>query len=530
MTVSSNFFHRAVALGAVSLTITACADDPCVDDGVSNEACDQQTGEGGIPAGGTTSSTGGAESSSSSSSASASASAGDSESGTGGEQIQYCRDFDRDGQGAAEDCQFSLIPIDGYVPNADDCDDADPQVFLGAAELEPEFCTADRDDDGYGDQNIAGSDCDDQHPAAFPGAAENEPDPTICAQDADGDGWGAIMPTGSDVTPGHDCDDDDPQATPKTASGQACLDPLEVDVGPDFNTRQGALFSLAAVAKGGTSLYTYDWAPADVIVAKAGTSNPTGRLDATTVINVVVRDQITGSSASDAVRVFVEDDPIDLEKMCPPVVFDVDHSTLLEPKWSFESEGTRACQRRNNWAAGLLCDFDYDEFVLRGEMGVDSNSGAPDDDWMGFVWGADDVLDEFYVFSWKRNDQTHDDCGDGNVYRGMRVKRIMADSGTLGCIDIAGHGSTDHSRALVTQDAFPGMTDQAWNVDTTYSFELTVTRERTHIRIAELGGQEIAAFDVVDEEEPLAATGKFGAFDFSQDFVCFDNFTVAAPQ
>ena len=64
--------------------------------------------------------------------------------------------------------------IDGYVENADDCDDSNPFIFVGAAEIEDESqCMKDEDNDGYGDlflneegvseppEIVAGTDCDD---------------------------------------------------------------------------------------------------------------------------------------------------------------------------------------------------------------------------------------------------------------------------------------------------------------------------------------------------------------------------------
>ena len=153
-------------------------------------------------------------------------SASDSETGSGtattGAPTTYCKDEDGDGQGNPEDC----IPADGdppagYVPNGDDCDDSDPNTYVGAAEIEdPLACMTDVDDDGWGEPNPGpgvkpGTDCDDNNKFAFPGSAELD-DPVACMEDEDGDGYGDVDPPPG-VEPGTDCLDSDANTFPGAA-------------------------------------------------------------------------------------------------------------------------------------------------------------------------------------------------------------------------------------------------------------------------------------------------------------------------
>ena len=126
-------------------------------------------------------------------------------------------DHDGDGFGDAS----AIAPLDAGT----DCDDTDPTAYLGAASFEPRRCTVDHDGDGYGDAAAlppldAGDDCDDTDSYAFPGAAFEEP--LSCARDYDGDGFGDAMAV-APVVPGGDCDDTttavNPAATDTVGNG-----------------------------------------------------------------------------------------------------------------------------------------------------------------------------------------------------------------------------------------------------------------------------------------------------------------------
>lgn len=155
----------------------------------------------------------------------------ESDSESTGTPSMYCKDADMDGQGDPTMCvPGDDMPPAGWVPNGDDCDDADPNTYVGAAEIEdPNACMTDVDNDGWGEPNpkpgvIPGTDCDDANPFAFPGAAEIE-NPDACMEDEDDDGWGDNMP-GPGIEPGTDCVDTDPFTFPGAAEQEdasACM-------------------------------------------------------------------------------------------------------------------------------------------------------------------------------------------------------------------------------------------------------------------------------------------------------------------
>ena len=199
-------------------------------------------------------------------------------------------DADGDGHGsAATPIQQCAAPSEGYVLLGDDCDDTQPEVFPGADEqcnsrddncdgtvdeaptIDPLTWTADRDGDGYGDDDEAiaqclppgdpyilqGGDCDDETAAIFPGAdelcngidddcdGEIDDPPTIgdgtWFPDSDGDGYGDE--TASErrcsaepgfVSVGGDCDDSDREVNP--GATELCNDGADNDCDGTPNT------------------------------------------------------------------------------------------------------------------------------------------------------------------------------------------------------------------------------------------------------------------------------------------------------
>ena len=173
----------------------------------------------------------------------ASASESESESATdspttGDDSGLWCVDADGDGFGDPDKCTNvppGDTPPDGSVNNDDDCDDAAPETFPGAAPNDsPTACMADADGDGFGDSDppgdggpgepVPGTDCDDAGANTFPGAAPKD-DAVACMKDDDGDDYGDDDPPGQGgaggVMPGTDCDDGNQNAFDECG---ACLD------------------------------------------------------------------------------------------------------------------------------------------------------------------------------------------------------------------------------------------------------------------------------------------------------------------
>ncbi len=153
------------------------------------------------------------------------------------EGLFYHRDADGDGYGDPNDTIRKTTKPDGYVTDKRDCNDSDPDINPGVAEVcgdgidnncdglinEGCACT-DADNDGYFAQSGCGTpiDCDDTEPEINPGTYEvcgdgldNNCDGLIddnCVNctDADGDGYFVQADCGKAV----DCDDANPDINP----------------------------------------------------------------------------------------------------------------------------------------------------------------------------------------------------------------------------------------------------------------------------------------------------------------------------
>ncbi len=182
---------------------------------------------------------------------------------------------DADGDSFGDpDRPVAACELGGAVTNANDCDDADGEVFPGAVEVcdgRDNNCDGetdegvtltvyeDRDGDGHGDDSTAtaacsvgadqvevGGDCDDAEPATHPGGVElcderdndcdgetDEDVTTTFYVDADGDGHGGFAgtteacaaPEGYAAATG-DCDDSDPEFHPGAVEDD-CTDPRD---------------------------------------------------------------------------------------------------------------------------------------------------------------------------------------------------------------------------------------------------------------------------------------------------------------
>ena len=174
----------------------------------------------------------------------------------------FYEDADRDGFGSQDSFVEACSLPEGYVPLGNDCNDNDPEVFVGAietcndvdddcdGEVDEDLLVGlyyDADGDGYGDPDAPsedctggngyvfyGTDCDDSNPDVHPFQEEvcdgidNNCSGTIddgttltYFEDADGDGFGntditleaCLAPSGFVLNDG-DCDDTDPTQFP----------------------------------------------------------------------------------------------------------------------------------------------------------------------------------------------------------------------------------------------------------------------------------------------------------------------------
>ncbi len=210
-----------------------CA-DPCHDDGLLQESCNQPGAGSG--------STGGGQGNDD---ASSQPSGGqiDSEGVDGsGDANTAGEDGASDGTTAGSSSMTTASATgDGVTTGIDAggpwCLDADGDGFGDPTQCSDEPSEGTVENDG---------DCNDGDADTFPGAAEHEPDATTCTTDADGDGWGDATPAPG-ATAGADCWDSEIALGPSTVElGTIDNGPLD-DVVATVNPLNGMLSVIAPI-------------------------------------------------------------------------------------------------------------------------------------------------------------------------------------------------------------------------------------------------------------------------------------------
>lgn len=399
------------------------------------------------------------------------------------------------------------------VPGSD-CDDSSATTFPGSAPNDSlEGCYKDDDDDDWGDSNPPpgvqpGTDCNDNAPEVWSNCADCMPNELVCVdkdlQICNETGTGAEV-----VHCEYGCDDE----------GLACWPELTVDAGASVCIDQGATHQLQAIAMGGDGNYTYAWTPVETL-DDPQIANPTAAPNSVTTYTVDVTDG-EGNVASDNVTVYVKNQTLELS---PDVC--TTHDYPFAPgdpttNWSWNENTKTLCQTVNGRSAVLFCGWDLDNATITGNFAVNTVS---DDDWLGFVWGVQD-LDHFYIFTWKQAAQQWDDCG-GNVPGGMQVKVVNVEdpeNNPLTCEDLHAPFDTPNSKLLASVDEFSTL---GWADLTEYQFELTHKADGEMTIVI----RTLANLIVVAEhtfQDTTYPKGKFGMYTKSQQQACFSNFKAS---
>lgn len=416
--------------------------------------------------------------------------------------VLWCPDMDGDGQGDASMCVGvppGEQPPEFYVENSDDCVDDNPDIFLGAAEQEPDLCTADIDDDGWGDEHIAdmfpnaqnGSDCLDSDANAFPGAAEID-DPNACLLDSDDDGWGDDMPP-MGVGVGRDCNDAEMSQVVCVDASPSCAD-----------TNLGMGTQLDAIATGGDGQYTWLW-DNEMTLDNALISNPIALPMEITTYTATATDGV-GNMGSDEITVHLLDQPWVLGGMqaeCMAFGF-----LGMPAPHSFANMDTTTCTTGNSDPTAYVCPTVHENARITGTMIV--NPPADDDDYIGFVWGWQNP-DQYYMLHWKQALQNIGGC---NSAAGITVK-LFNRTQPYAAGDFTCNTDTVNQTVLLTP---ADTTTAGWVHGVTYGVELLYANDQTEITITNMGNMQVVAnFIVADSTYP---SGQFGTYDYSQIRAC----------
>lgn len=401
----------------------------------------------------------------------------------------------------------------------------------------------DADGDGFGDSAtsktsstlpdgwvVVPGDCDDTAKDTFPGAAKID-SLTDCMKDSDNDGRGDL--DGKDgVDKGTDCYDSDPKFW-------ACLEAVVPGACREVTANDSD--ALRVTASLGTGTYSYQWSPNQFLTGADTASPVIDGLDRPMEYTVTVQD---GVRSVEKTILALPASPLKLDAgACQAFNKLLANGTSL-PDLEYRDGGAKVCERVNGELSLHMCGVAlYENVQLQGQLTVEA-SAQSDDDYVGFVWGAQDASN-FYVIVWKRVAQTIQglEC-DGpstEVPSGLMVKKIhdSTQSGDpKGFSELTGKDlfcehDTDRSKLLLgPSDTMNQSLDVPWDVGKVYSVSVKYTESGSEVQVTEPGANpgdtpiEVSSFDVVDPNAPWTKGG-FGSLTFSQPGACAQNFQAS---
>lgn len=187
--------------------------------------------------------------------------------------------------------------------------------------------------------------------------------------------------------------------------------------------------------------------------------------------------------------------------------------------WVLSGGNTVARQTLNADSSILLSDFDATDTVINGTWKVDSGS---DDDFMGFVFGYQNS-GKFYLFDWKQGTQDGG-TGYGLAEQGMSIKTV--NFSTMGVPEArllwptAGGSTANGSVTSLYHNT------TSYNDFTDYNFHLEFHPGQFTIEVRQ--GVNLLLSTTLNDN--TYTSGKFGFYNYSQDNVVYQGFTLdSAP-
>lgn len=167
--------------------------------------------------------------------------------------------------------------------------------------------------------------------------------------------------------------------------------------------------------------------------------------------------------------------------------------------WSVASSGHSVYQSINGNPTAFMSTEKYSYRTFKGKIKVDSNAG--DDDWIGFILG--DPNSEFYIFDWKKGDQS-------GAKKGYK---LIHHKGSLASFQAMGWGPS-HESNTSTNTILARNTSKGWTHGTSYNFEMQVYANRIVTKIDGVTIFDISGLDI--------KPSRFGFFNWSQGKVNYN--------
>jgi hypothetical protein len=416
-------------------------------------------------------------------------------------------------------------PPGGGCEDGDDCDS-------GVCDPATNTCSAPTCDDGVQNGNETGLDCGGPDCNACPpgGGCDDgddcdsgvcDPVTNTCSAPACDDdvqnGDETDVDCGGDTCdacdPGEVCIDDD-DCVSGGCTGGVCNPLLSVSVQPTgcADAAGGGAVTFTAVASGGTGgPYTYAWSPDDGTVDSPNSATTDITPTDYSSYTVTVDD---GVSTADAVGVVViSTTPFNLEDNCTLYQGDILGGGTPDASITYTDGGSVAVEAGNNDLGLHLCEgVSYSDTQLAGSFAVNT---ASDDDFAGFIWGAQDNSN-FYILSWKQSDQNSGEfgaaCTSGVFPGGITVKRVFGTSfDDLTAEDLYCANDTTQSELLV---APADGISAGWLDNTNYTIEIDFLTTGSEIRVT--NADDASLVGTIPVADTTHVDGFFGSHTLSQ--------------
>ena len=423
----------------------------------------------------------------------------------GGDVCDACPD----GEGCedGDDCTSGVCDPDTNTCSVPACDDS----VLNGSETDVDCGGPDCPACPTGGECTGNDDCDSGvcDPGTNTCSAPACDDGVLNGDETDVDCGGDVCPS---CDPGETCMDGD-DCVSGGCEGDVCNPLLSVAVTPTgcADAAGGGAITFTAVASGGTGgPYSYAWTPDDGTVATpdAATTDITPTDYSSYVVTVD-----DGVSTADAVGVVViSTTPFNLQNNCTLYQGDILGGTA-DASITYTDGGSVAVEAGNNDLGLHLCEgVSYSDTQLAGSFAVNT---AGDDDFAGFIWGAQDNSN-FYILSWKQSAQASGDfgasCDSGTFPGGITVKRVFADAfDDLTAEDLYCANDTTRSELLVAPaDGIAA----GWLDNTNYTIEIDFRTTGSDVRVTNAdAGTSVGEFSVSDTTH---VDGFFGSHTLSQ--------------
>ena len=211
----------------------------------------------------------------------------------------------------------------------------------------------------------------------------------------------------------------------------------------------------------------------------------------------------------------------------------VQRGALANGTWVYDPSNEKLTQTTNGDPTFYVSNDNYRNKAVEGRFKVATTS---DDDMVGFVLGFESAVDhlgnsnKFLLIDWKQLDQTLSGVGTARAEIRLSYFNTTQNQNDIFWVTQTANNTWGNIAVYEPSSSFSGVNSSGGWVDNfTYRFKAVYTESNVKIYFDFGNGVYTKVFDVNASAVPFFDTfpeGKFGFYNFSQDDVIYDNFTI----